>query len=81
MILTCKSENEYATFTVGSSPCQGRPTSFYQYAAVVFPVREGFDVLTWPIGVALAEGGIGEAHRAVADDDKAWQAGELRVVH
>lgn len=45
------------------------------------PVKERFGVLTWPIGVALAEGGVGEAHRAVADDDKAWQAGELRVVH
>lgn len=44
-------------------------------------MKEAFGVLTWPIGVALAEGGIGEAHGAVADNDKAWQAGELRVVH
>lgn len=44
-------------------------------------VKEGCGVLTWAIGVALAEGGIGEAHRAVADNDKAWQAGELRVVY
>lgn len=38
-------------------------------------------ILTWSIGVALAEGGIGEAHGAVADNHKAWQAAELRFVH
>lgn len=41
----------------------------------------GAGCLTCPIGVALAEGGIGEAHGAVADDDKAWQAVKQRVVH
>ena len=42
---------------------------------------EAFGLLTWPIGVALAEGGIGEAHGAVADNHEAWQAAELRIVH
>ena len=36
---------------------------------------------TWPIAVALAEGDIAEAHSAVADDDKARQAGELGVLY
>lgn len=38
-------------------------------------------LLTCPIGVSLTEGSIGEAHGAVADNDKAWQADKLRVVH
>lgn len=38
-------------------------------------------VLTWSICIALAEGGIGEAHGAVADNHKARQVAELRVVH
>jgi len=38
-------------------------------------------VSTWPVGVALAEGDVVEAHGAVADNDEAGQAGELGVLH
>lgn len=41
----------------------------------------GAGVLTCPVGVALAEGSISEAHGAVADNDKAWQAVKQRIVH
>ena len=39
------------------------------------------EVTTCSICVALAEGDIVEAHGAVADNDKAGQAGELGVLH
>ncbi len=35
------------------------------------------NICTRPIGVALAEGHIVEAHGAVADNHKAWQIAEL----
>ena len=38
-------------------------------------------VSTWPVGVALAESDVAEAHGAVAHNDKAGQAGELGVLH
>lgn len=37
--------------------------------------------LTWSISVPLAESDIAELHSAVADNHKARQAGELRVLH
>lgn len=44
-------------------------------------LRSEVTLSTWPISIALTEGHVAEAHSAVADNDKAGQAGELGVLH